>query len=139
MNLIDKQYYLSLTVNNIFHNSFQTLLELSLILSSCYKSTHIQRIYYLVFQVFRDSPVNDFLSQPFCNSSFTDTRFADQYRVVFGTPAQDLQDSSDFFIPADYRVEFAGCGALVKIGCELPEKFQFSSGSIVLCIIILHN
>ena len=139
MNLIDEQYYLSLTINDILYDSLQTFLKLALILCSCYKSTHIKRIYNLVFQIFRDAPVNDFLSQSLCYCSLADARLAHQYRVVLGTPAQDLQYSSDFFIPADYRIKFACSCALVKISGELPEKFQFSSGSIVLCIIIFHN
>ena len=139
MNLIYEQDNLSLAVHNVLYDAFQPLLELALILGTCYKCTHIKRIDDFIFQVFRDSPINNLLRKTFGDSGFTHTRFTYENRVVLGPTAQYLQHSTDLLIPADDRVKFPRCSSFVQVHRELVQCLKLSAAGIVLHVVIFHN
>ena len=58
----------------------------------------------------------------FGDGRFADARFADQDRVVFGSPRQDLQYPPDLLVPADHRVEFAFAGLFVQVDRVFAER-----------------
>ena len=87
-------------------DSFDTLLIFSFVLCTCHERTHIQA----------EEPADkrcgdistcDPLSKPLRNSRLSYSRFTDQYRVIFRSPAQNPDDAPNLVIAADDRVEFA--------------------------------
>ncbi|MOA10402.1 hypothetical protein D3C78_1302880 [compost metagenome] len=55
------------------------------------------------------------MGNTFGNCSFTNTRLTDQNRIVFGTARKNLNHSSDLFITANNRIEFALLGHFIQI------------------------
>ena len=106
MKFIDEKNDLSVTVLHFFQNGFQTFLEFTTILRSCYQCSHIQRKDCLIFQSFRYISADDSLCKSFYNCSFTYTRFTDQHRVIFCLTGQDTNHITDLFITSDDRIQF---------------------------------
>ena len=84
MQLIDEQDDLSFALLYFFQNSFQTFLKFTSIFSTGYQRTHIQGKQLLIFQAVRNITTDYSLRQTFYNGCFTNTRFTDQHRIIFG-------------------------------------------------------
>src|SRR5699024_1151750 len=61
----------------------------------------------------------DALFEPLHDRGLTDTGFTDEYRVVLGAAAQDLDDPTDLPVPADDRIDLALTGPLGQVHTEL--------------------
>ncbi len=64
----------------------------------------------------RDLLPNDGVREPLNDGSFPDTWLSDEHRVIFSSPAQDLNDAGNFFVSSDDRIEGAGARAFGKVG-----------------------
>ena len=60
----------------------------------------------LVFQRLGHITAHNALRQPFDNGGLTDTWLTNQDRVVLGTAAEHLNDTSNLFISPNHRIEF---------------------------------
>ena len=67
----------------------------------------------------RNIAIDDFLGQAFYNSSFSDPRFSNQNRVILGSTIEDFDDTDNFFITADDRVNIPFAGNLCDIDSKL--------------------
>ena len=122
MDFVDEQQDLAFGRNYFFDHGFQPLFELALVLRSGDQRAHIQRINLFASQILRDVAVDDPVRDSFGDGRFADARFADQDRVVFGSPRQDLQYPPDLLVPADHRVEFALAGLFVQVDRVFAER-----------------
>ena len=118
MYLINEKYHFSIALHDFLHNTFETFLELTLILGSCYQSSQVQGIYLPALQVFRHIPIHNLLCDAFGDCSLSDSRLSHQYRIVLGPSAKNLKNPSYLFIPADHRVKLSLSSPLVKIDCK---------------------
>ena len=85
MNLINKEDNLAVGVGYLFDDALQALLKFSLVFSTGYQRTHIERIELLVLQVLWYIATYDTLGKTFYDGSLTCTRFTYQNRVVLGS------------------------------------------------------
>ena len=132
MKFIDKKNDLSVTVLHFFQNGFQTFLEFTTILRSCYQCSHIQRKDCLIFQSFRYISADDSLCKSFYNRSFTYTRFTDQHRVILCLTGQDTNHITDLFITSDDRIQFL-------ISCFLNKILTVFIQCIISCFRIVRS
>ena len=132
MKFIDKKNDLSVTVLHFFQNGFQTFLEFTTILRSCYQCSHIQRKDCLIFQTFRYISADDSLCKSFYNRSFTYTRFTDQHRVILCLTGQDTNHITDLFITSDDRIQFL-------ISCFLNKVLAVFIQCIISCFRIVRS
>ena len=142
MDLVDEEDYLSGAVNHFFDNAFQPFLEFSLIFRSRDEGAHVEGIDFFALKVLWDVAVNDLLGDALGNRGLADSGFSHEYRVVFGPPAQDLEDSSYFVVPADDRVEFALRSLLIEVDGELRKELQLIvivSVVHILCLLFKKN
>ena len=132
MKFINEKNDLSVTVFHFFKNCFQTFLEFTTILRSCYQCSHIQRKDCLIFQSFRYISADDSLCKPFYNRSFTYTRFTDQHRVILCLTGQDTNHITDLFITSDDRIQFL-------ISCFLNKILTVFIQCIISCFRIVRS
>ena len=132
MKFIDKKNDLSVTIFHFFKNGFQTFLEFTTILRSCYQCSHIQRKDCLIFQSFRYISADDSLCKSFYNRSFTYTRFTDQHRVILCLTGQDTNHITDLFITSDDRIQFL-------ISCFLNKILAVFIQCIISCFRIVRS
>ena len=71
------------------------------------QGSHIQCHHPFVFQGFRDIALYNPLCQTLHNGGLAHARLANQDRIVLGPSGKDLDDSPDFIITADDRVQIA--------------------------------
>ena len=97
------------------------LLKVSTILGASHHAGQIQGNQALVFQDLRHLARLDLQGQALCHSGFAHTGFTDEHRVVLGAAAQDLDDTLNFSLAANDRVN-------LPLGCQLgqvaPELLQ---------------
>ena len=110
MQLIDEQNDFSVALSDFFQNGFQTLLEFTAVFCSCYQGSHIERENGFIFQALRHIAVCDSLCQTLYDCGFTNTRLADQNRVVFCFTGQNTDNVSNLGITADNRIHFLVSG-----------------------------
>ena len=132
MKFINEKNDLSVTVFHFFKNCFQTFLEFTTILRSCYQCSHIQRKDCLIFQSFRYISADDSLCKSFYNRSFTYTRFTDQHRVILCLTGQDTNHITDLFITSDDRIQFL-------ISCFLNKILTVFIQCIISCFRIVRS
>src|SRR5580658_9053015 len=70
------------------------------------------------------------MCQPLRNCRFTNTRLADEDRIVFAAPRKDMQRPPDLLVPADDRVQFALTSQLIQILCVFIQRVERS----LLCL-----
>ncbi len=62
------------------------------------------------------------MGQPLDDRGLADPRLADQHRIVFRTPLQDLDGSANLVVAADHRIELAVLGTLGHVDGVLVER-----------------
>ena len=115
VNLIDEEDDFALALDYLVDYRFESFLKLTFVFGTGDKGTHVEREDLFALQVFGHIATHDTVSQPLGDSRFTGTRFTYQDRVVFGTPAQDLQHPTYLVVTPDNRVEFAAAGTLGQV------------------------
>ena len=92
---------------DFIHDFFQPVFKLTAIFRSGHHGSHIQGHDPLVAQGFRNFPVHNSLGQTFGNRRFSDSRFTDQNRIVFGPAGQHLNHPFNLFAASDHRIQVA--------------------------------
>jgi hypothetical protein len=103
--LIDKQDDFARRLLYLFEDGFKPFFELAAVFRAGDERAHVEGHNPFIFQTFRDIAAHNSQRQTLDNGGLSHSRFADQDRVVLGTPGKHLDDAADFFIPADYRIE----------------------------------
>ena len=122
MDLIDKKNDFPIRFSHFIDYGFQTFFKFTFIFGSGNQSPHIQRENLFRFQVLRHVAPHDTMCKTFGDRRLTDTRFANQDRVVFRTAAQDLKYTADFVVSADHRVQLAATGTFVQVDCIFTQR-----------------
>src|SRR6202030_1160109 len=106
MQLIYEEYHI-LGATNLIHHSLDSLFELPTIFCPGHHQREIERDDAFIAQQFRHLASRDFLSQPFDDGGLSNPCFTEQYRVVFGTSAQDLNYAFDLVLATDDTIQLA--------------------------------
>src|SRR5690606_35262822 len=120
--LIDEEDDLAFLLGKIVQDRLETLLELAAILGAGDQRTHVERKNALVAKPLRHLAVDDSLGQAFDDGGLTDTRLADQDRVVLRATLQDLHRATNLVVTSDHRIELALRRALREIDGVLLER-----------------
>ena len=87
-------------------DAFQAFLELPAVHGASNQRTNVQLQHPFTKQRSRHITFHDALRQAFDDGSFAHSRFTDQGRVIFVAACQDLNDTFDFHLAADDRIQF---------------------------------
>ena len=124
--LIDKQNDLAIGRCDLGQNGLESFLELAAELGSGDERAEIQRDDALVLQILGHISADNSLGESFGDCGLTNTRFTNENRIVLGAATQYLNDATDFFIPANDRVEFAKAGNFGEITAILLQCLVFA-------------
>ena len=78
-----------------------------------------------------DVAADDPPRQSFHDCRFTDTRIADQHRIVFGATRKDLHDAADLIVASDHRIDFSAPRQLRQIAAVFLERLIFAFGILI--------
>jgi len=106
-------------LGDFFQHRFETIFELAAKLGAGDERAQIERNQAFLFESLRHIAVDDAQSQAFDDGGFADAGFADQYRVVFRAPRQDLNHPANFVVAADHRIELALARQIGQIAAVL--------------------
>ena len=120
--LVDEQNHLSLRIGDFLEDRLEALLELAAVLRAGDQRTHVERDDRLVLEPFRHVAAHDARRQAFDDGRLADAGFADQHRVVLGTPRQHLDDATDLLVAPDDRIELALAGELGEVATVAFER-----------------
>ena len=115
MHFVNEQDDLAVRTGDFIQDRFQTFLELAAIFRACDQRAEIQRQQHLVLQAFRHVAIDDAQREALDDGGLADTGFADQHRVVFCAPRQNLNCAADFLVTANDRIELAVARSLCEI------------------------
>ena len=133
VDLVDEKNNLAVGLVDFTDDTLQTLLELALVFSTCYKCTHIKRIERLRLQVLRHIATHNTMRNAFGNSRLAHAWLTDKNRVVLGSTAQNLQHTPYLIVTANDRVKLAALCQLVKVA-----RIFIQSVESVLCRLTAH-
>src|SRR5206468_2379926 len=122
-------------IDEFFHDGLQALFKLAAIFRSRHNQREIQHQNALVGEKRRNLTIDDALRETFNDGRFSHARIADQDRVVFRPPAEDLNDAVNLRITADKRVQNAIHRGLREISGELAKYrglVRFDEGLAVI-------
>ena len=131
MQLVDEENNLALRVFDFLQHSLEAVFEFAAILCSRQHGSEIERDHALVLEDFRHVAGNDALGKAFNNGSLADTRFADQHRIIFRTPGENLDHAADFFVTADHRIELAAAGLLGEVASVAFKRLILGFGILI--------
>ena len=107
MDFINKQDDLTVALGDLKNQGFEPLLKLTFVFGTRDQCGHVQGINLLGFKRLRDIGFHDALGNSFGDGGFAHPWLSNEERVVFGSTGQNLNDATNFFIPANDRVQFA--------------------------------
>src|SRR5574341_664020 len=103
MKLINEEDDLACRVRNLFQNCLQPVFKFTPEFGTCDQSSQVKGNQFLIFQCLRNISFDDSLRETFDNRRFANSWLSDQYGIVLCSPRKNLDDSSNFIIPADHR------------------------------------
>jgi len=105
MQFVDKQNHIRCTTDFINHR-LDAFFKLTAILGPSHHHRQVQHHDSLVFKYFRNLMLIDFLSQAFDNRGLANPSFTQQHRIVFGSTAQNLNQTFNLVGPTNNRIQF---------------------------------
>ena len=114
-----------LTLHQFFHDGLQPFFELPAIFRARHDQGQIEREDSLVRQERRHVAVGNPLCEPFDDRRLAHARLADQHRIVFRPPAQNLDRAFQLAIPSHERIELAFHRRLGQIAAEFSKQRRF--------------
>ena len=122
MELVDKQHDLPLRRRHLAQHGLESLLELAAELGSCQERAHVERPDLATAQTLRHVAGNDAHGEALGNGGFANAWLADQYRIVFRTPREDLDDSTNFVVSANHWIDLASLGRCRQVAGVLLQR-----------------
>ncbi len=114
MELVDEQD--TACFFDLVDHTLESFFELAAILCTGDQRAHVKRHNALAFDRIGYIARDNALGQTFGDRGFTDAGFTDQGRIILGAAGQNLNDSLDFLVASDDRIELAGFGPVGQIG-----------------------
>src|SRR5262245_30609880 len=105
MKFVDENYVLRI-LNELTHDLLESLFKLAAIFCAGNDQRKVERKNSLVLEKRRHITSNDPLGQPFNDCSLSNTRLANEYRIVLGTTAKDLNNAFDLCFTTNQRIKF---------------------------------
>ena len=121
--LIDEQDDLALRFLHFVDGSFQALLKLAAEARAGNHGAEVKRHNGFIVQNFGDIVAGNLLCKSFNNSGLAHARLANQHRIIFCAPAQDLNDAQNFTVAPNHRVQLAVACHLRQVAAELLQYF----------------
>ena len=119
VHLVDEQDHAASRRRDFRQHGLQPLLELTAVFCAGDQRAHVERHKLLILQRLGNVAIDYAKRQPFRDGGLADAGFADQHRIVLGTPRQHLDGAADFLVAADHRVELSRAG----VSREIPRVF----------------
>ena len=126
MQFVDKQNDLALRVGHFFQESFEAIFEFSTVLGASDHCADVHRNDALIFQRIRNVTADDAPGQAFRDRCFTDTRIANEHRIIFCPAQKHLHHTSNFVVASDYRINLAAARQLGEIASIFFEGLKLS-------------
>ena len=111
-----------LRLHQFLHDGLQPLFKLPTIFRSRHDQREIQSQNALVSEERRYFAVSNALRQSFYNRGLSYTGLANEYRVVFRAPAENLNHAIHFAIAADQRIQLRLLRSLRQVARKLRQK-----------------
>ena len=115
MHLVDEQDVGAGRRRHFLQHGLEPLLEFAAIFGAGDQRAQVEGKQLLVMKAFRHVAVDDAQGQSLDDRGLADAGLADQHRIVFGPPRQDLDGAADFLVAPDHRVELAVAGRLGEV------------------------
>ena len=122
MHLVDEQDDIAFGLFDLVQNTFQPFFKLAAIFGAGNQAAHIERHQLAVLQGIGNVAIGDAQCEALSDCGFSDTGFADQHGVVFGTAGKDLDGTADFLVTADHRVQLACARYLGQVAGEFLQR-----------------
>ena len=114
VNFVNEQNAVGLVFKRL-QNALQTLLKITPVFGTGQQGAHIKRINLRLSQNFRHIFLRDAPGQALSDCGLAHARLTHQQWVVFAAAAQDLNDTLNFIMPPNQRVNFSVFGKLVQV------------------------
>ena len=124
MQLIDEYDGATLILSDLLQYRFQTLFELTSVLSTRQESGHIERQDSLILKRVWHLSIHNPLSQSFNNGCLSHTRLTDQDGIIFSTSLQYLDGPTDLVITADHRIKLSHPSTFGQVEGVLLERLS---------------
>ncbi len=111
-------------LGDFLEHRFQAIFEFAAIFCSGHKRGEIQRHDTFRTQHFWNVARDNALREAFDDSGLADAGLADEHRIIFCAPRQNLHHAADFIVPANHRIEFPAPGQLDQIAAVLFESAE---------------
>ncbi|OQC02792.1 MAG: hypothetical protein BWX80_03021 [Candidatus Hydrogenedentes bacterium ADurb.Bin101] len=118
MQLVDEENDTVIRAADFFHDRLEPFLKLAPVLGARHHAGKVQGEYSSVQEQIRHIAAGNRLCQTFHNRGLADAGFADQDGIIFGPPAEYLDDAFNFRLTPDDRVEFVLPGHLSQVAAE---------------------
>src|SRR6266849_791990 len=125
MKFID-EYDGVLRLHQLFHDGLQAFFELATVLGASDDQGKIESQNALICQERRNFAIGDALRQSFDDGSLTYARLADQYWVVLGAAAEDLNHALQLAFTSDQRIELGVHRGLGQVAGKLTQQGRFA-------------
>ena len=123
VDLIDEQHDLSIGGGDLLQHRLEPFFELTAVLRPGDQGTHVEGNELSVLQGLGHITIDDPLCQALDDCCFADPGFTDQYGVVLGAAAENLNGAADLFIPSDHRVQLTIAGRCCEIAAVFLQGF----------------
>ena len=130
--LVDEQDDLALRVGDLLEHRLQPLFELAAILGARDQGAHVEGDDPLVLQALGHVAAVDAARQSFDDRGLADAGLADEDRIVLRPARQHLDDTPDFLVPSDDRIEFLLVRHLGEVAAVALERLIGALGFSVV-------
>ena len=117
MEFIDEQNDI-FHLTNLVHHRLDTFLELAAVFRPSDHQGEVEGDHLLVAKDFRHVPRGDFLGETFDDGGLADASLTNEDRVIFRAAAENLDDSLDFALATDDRIESTVAGHFRQIATK---------------------
>ena len=126
--LVDEEDDLPLGCLDLVQDGLEPLLELAPVLRPGEQRADVEGPHALALQPFGNVAGDDALSEALDDGRLADTGLADQDRVVLRPAREHLDDSPNFLVAADHRIELALLRLGGQVAAELLERLVRALG-----------
>ena len=128
VDLIDEGDDFAASVGDFLQHGLQSLLKFAAVLRAGEHGAEVERHESLRLEALRHVARSNALSESFDDGCLADARFADENRVVLGSPRQHLHDATNFFVATDDRVDLACTGTRSEVDAVLLQGLELVFG-----------
>src|SRR5229473_3556836 len=125
MKFID-EYDGVLRLHQLLHDGFQALFKLATVLGAGHDERQVKGQDALICQERRNFAIGDALRQSFDDGSLTYARLADQYWVVLGAAAENMNHALQFAFTSHQRIELGIPRGLGQVAGKLTQQGRFA-------------